>query len=124
MGFLLAIANTVMALPMQSTIASGGNSNWSTGEPNNALVNGERQNYLHYWPTNSEWDDMENGRYMAGHILELDIAIIPEPTTMLLFGTGLLGLVGVTSPLDFIPVDMLDLQANQLEADNEKEAFF
>ena len=29
----------------------------------------------------------------------------------------------VTSPLDFIPVDMLDLRSNQLEMSNEKETF-
>lgn len=69
-----------------------GYTNWATGEPNNALVNGERQNYLHYWPTTGEWDDMENGRYMAGYILET--ASIPEPATLLLFGTGLIGLLG------------------------------
>jgi hypothetical protein len=78
--------------------------NWRVGEPNN-YVDGT-QDYLHYWGTaTGEWDDMENGRYMAGYVLEYDERPVvdderlapvptPEPSTMFLLGSGLLALGG------------------------------
>ncbi len=73
-------------------------SSWHKGEPNNDA--GGTQDYLHYWDTKTGlWDDMENGRYMSGYIVEYEnhaendgAAPVPEPATLMLFGSGLLGI--------------------------------
>jgi Lectin C-type domain/PEP-CTERM motif len=69
--------------------------NWHPGEPNNGW--GVGQHYLHFWDTQSgQFDDMENGRYMGGYVLEYeeDPVPTPEPSTILLLASGLLGLAG------------------------------
>lgn len=67
--------------------------NWAPGEPDDNTVGGNKQNYLHFWPNDGLWDDMENGRYMAGYVVEFEP--VPEPGTFVLFGFGIAGLVGM-----------------------------
>lgn len=71
-----------------------GYTNWTQNEPNNGV--GGTQHYLHYWPTTaSGWDDMDNRNTMIGYVIEKDVAPVPEPATMFLFGTGLIGLAAM-----------------------------
>jgi hypothetical protein len=66
--------------------------NWyAPWEPNNGV--GGTQHYLHYWPDDGFWDDMHNGAYMSGYVVEFEP--VPEPGTFVLFGFGIAGLVGM-----------------------------
>ncbi len=62
--------------------------NWHPGEPNSGS-----ENYLTTWWNSGQWNDIystEGG--FAGYYIEYDTNPIPEPTTALLVGVGLIGL--------------------------------
>ena len=68
--------------------------NWHVGEANDHYGAGSEQ-YLAIWKKNGwngEWNDEGNLRNISGYIAESAV-LVPEPSMMLLFGTGLLGLV-------------------------------
>lgn len=68
--------------------------NWGWGEPNG----GTRENYLGLWVyggVNVLWNDFTHvGGPNPRFIVEWESSQVPEPTTILLFGTALIGLAG------------------------------
>ena len=74
--------------------------NWDSGQPTNT---GGDQYYVHYYPNNAKlsltWNDTSNDGYGATHInayvVEYAASSAPEPTTIVLFGFGLLSLAGI-----------------------------
>lgn len=70
-------------------------SNWSSGEPNNSLGEEDHARFV----GGGFWNDVLNSgvesRKGNGYIIEYDNNPIPEPTTMLLLGAGMIGLVGI-----------------------------
>ena len=71
--------------------------NWAPGEPNDWKGTVENALAFAFFEGDGTWNDApDSTRYLGdgGYVVEYDSAPVPEPASMLLFGTGLVGLVG------------------------------
>ena len=64
--------------------------NWNINEPND--YKGRSEQYLAMWGNSRTWNDEGYLRNITGYIAES--SPVPEPSTILLMGVGLLGFVG------------------------------
>ncbi|WDP88575.1 MAG: PEP-CTERM sorting domain-containing protein [Desulfobacter sp.] len=66
--------------------------NWGGAEPNGGI----RENYTRFIWSNGNWNDIApNDKWGKGYLVEYNSAPIPEPTTVILLGLGLLSLAGL-----------------------------
>ena len=71
--------------------------NWASGEPNDSPVGENRITFQHGWNSDGkEWNDLTDSWFQGGYVIEYEASSvpIPEPATMLLLGSGLIGLTG------------------------------
>jgi hypothetical protein len=77
--------------------------NWVPGEPNNtysggAIFNSQTtstsEEVLHFFLSGGQWNDVPLMSGWGGLIVEYEPTPVPLPSSMLFFGTGLVGLIG------------------------------
>jgi hypothetical protein len=84
--------------------------NWESGEPNNLGISGaNEEDRLHFFDEIasgappyrvSTWNDLDGSRNNPhGYVVEWNTNPIPEPASMLLIGSGLIGLAGLRKKL-------------------------
>ncbi len=69
--------------------------NWNTGEPNDGTTGENSQEDHIHFRFSGNWNDLYDTQVIDGYVVEYESSPVPVPTTILLFGIGLLGLAGM-----------------------------